>query len=204
MTPAPHYIKPANSNTDWRAALTAAVLFHVGLLALAPGVGPLVMSASKVVSVTLQLTPPRKVQASTPKSLAPQPEKQASQAAPRDNQASTTEEEEVHAAVSPAPTNRLSVPTITQWLQRETDNHLQSKPNDLAEFAASFKLDKPAQQPPVEAYRNPYGETHVTTRLGDRDVCYLESSEHIKDNWSQGLVMFYDCGASSDNEFELP
>lgn len=40
---------------------------------------------------------------------------------------------------------------------------------------------------------NQYGEQHVVTKIGNKDVCYMQDNPLVKDEWSTNIVMFYQC-----------
>jgi hypothetical protein len=98
----------------------------------------------------------------------------------------------------------ISARDFLNWIEGETDAHLQTRPSALTDFRTTFDAPSTQSASKQESYKNSLGETHVVTRIGHRDVCFMDSNQHIKDDWSAGLVMFYDCDNRNKQEFKLP
>lgn len=111
---------------------------------------------------------------------------------------------EAQRATEPSATHvELSAATLRSWANRELKSSLQPTERSLAEFAESFTATKPAPAQQFVAQQNVYGESHIRTRIGDRDVCYMDSNLFVKDEFNAGLVMFYDCGEAKTGSFSL-
>ena len=85
---------------------------------------------------------------------------------------------------------------LEPFLNNETERTLQQRPEDLEAFAQSFKETGATRQGRTLATTNIYGETMVRTRIGNKDVCYLENNQFVDDDWGFNLVMFYACRES--------
>lgn len=182
---------------------SAAILLHMGMLlhTLPPSIGlsefpyqPLSVQLQQIAS-----TPPIPAMIETPKpSVLQEPLKQKQEAVHVEDEI-VQNEEVISADVQAQNSSRFSA-----WLEQETETHLSENPQSLKDFSASFASKPINRVSRQESYKSPYGETHVVTRVGDRDVCYLDSNQHVKDEWSAGIVMFYDCDSRADTKFELP
>lgn len=100
--------------------------------------------------------------------------------------------------------NVIGLSDVKNWVSRETNSELKKSKYQLQEFKKTF--DESASKLPAqrEVYLSAMGETHVISKVGNRTVCYKDPNLYVKDDWSQAVVMFYNCPQKDTFKLELP
>lgn len=183
-------------------AAGTALGLHLFLLLLSPLSSDLLeLSRETQRAISIQLSQPVKpdrIEAVTPIPVIG-PEK-TPEAAPEVVQESVIQEAEKKREIN----EPLTTAALQNWSRLETDRLLRTDPEAATDFAATFIAPKVIKKPAQSSFKSGYGETHVVSKVGDKQVCYMQSQEHPQDDWSKGLVMFYDCAPEDKFTLEVP
>ena len=175
--------------------LCLALLLHLVLTQL-PSFGPVVTNVMPALRISLQ-TPPPKETVQQEEKIAVEPMREP--VIPQQQQPTQ----------SPAVANDPEIEPITsamisKFSLHEADQSLVFDEGKLANFSATFSETASNTTPALRHYQNAYGETHVITKLGDRNVCYQQNSQFVDDDWGFNIVMFYACEQEEKIKLEIP
>lgn len=100
--------------------------------------------------------------------------------------------------------SEITMALFERWSEQEEER--QTSPQSaqqLESFQYSFLPTPSLPKETIESHKNPYGELHVKTKVGGKDVCYMQDNPIVKDEWSTNIVMFYKCKTTPEFSLDL-
>lgn len=181
-----------------RAALIALVFHAVTLTALRPNFDfPFERDEGSELSVVLApLVAPRTEPVSEPE---PTPIENKVEQSPVSVEPKP-EEKEVKETLDEDPAPQFTTRLLDQFISSETAKQLEHNTESLTAFSDTFAEPTPIKREGITMGTNVYGEVDVRTRIGNRDVCYLQNNQFSADDWGFNMVMFYACGEGSNDK----